>query len=77
MTSGTGQTRFTREAQEAIEAHVQRRLNGRVRNFHVSVVDGGLVLRGLTHSYYAKQLIQHAVMEAIDLPIHANEIEVL
>ncbi len=37
----------------------------------------GLVLEGHTHTYYAKQLAQHAVMEAVDLPIHANEIVVV
>jgi hypothetical protein len=37
---------------------------------------GGLILRGLTTTYYAKQLAQHAVMEATAIPIVANEIEV-
>ena len=36
----------------------------------------GLVLRGRVHTYYAKQLVQHAVMEASSLPIRANEMEV-
>jgi hypothetical protein len=34
------------------------------------------VLRGVTRTYYAKQLAQHAVMQLTDLPIHANEIDV-
>jgi len=33
-------------------------------------------LRGQVHTYYAKQLAQHAVMETTGLPILANEIEV-
>jgi len=33
-------------------------------------------LRGRAKTYYAKQLAQHAVMEATDLPVLANEIEV-
>jgi hypothetical protein len=37
----------------------------------------GLVLTGQASTYYAKQLAQHAVMEATALPILANEIDVL
>jgi hypothetical protein len=62
---------------EQIEARVQRRLNGRVRDFRLSVEHGGLVLQGCTHSYYVKQLAQQAVMEVALLPIQANEIEVV
>jgi hypothetical protein len=60
----------------AIEAHVQARLLGRVRDFHLHNGTEGLVLRGQAHSYYAKQLAQHAVMEATRLRIAANEIQV-
>jgi hypothetical protein len=37
---------------------------------------GGLVLQGNTLTFHAKQLAQHAIMEATRLPILANEIEV-
>jgi hypothetical protein len=59
-----------------LESRVQKRLNGRVRNLRLSLRENGLVLEGQTQSYYVKQLAQHAIMEAIDLPISANEIEV-
>ena len=59
-----------------LESRVQKRLNGRVRNLRLSLRENGLVLEGKTHSYYVKQLAQHAIMEAIDLPISANDIEV-
>ncbi len=59
-----------------LETHVQCRLSGRVRDLHVLLRDGGFVLRGHALTYYAKQLAQHAVMDASDLPILANEIEV-
>jgi len=59
-----------------LEAHVQYRLSGRIRNLHVFQRDRGLVLQGHALTYYAKQLAQHAVMEASDLPILANEIDV-
>lgn len=61
---------------EQLDALVQRRLNGRVRDLRLLVRDQGLVLRGLTSTYYAKQLAQHAVMEVTGMLILANEIEV-
>jgi hypothetical protein len=59
-----------------IEQLVLRRLNGRVRSLKLTVRDDGLVLRGHSRTYYAKQLAQHAVMELTKLRIRANEIEV-
>jgi hypothetical protein len=59
-----------------LEAHVQCRLGEQVREFRLVVVDKGLILRGRAHTYHAKQLAQHAVMETSGLPILANEIEV-
>jgi hypothetical protein len=66
----------TREALARIEEHVRCRLTGRLRDFQLVFLDSGLVLRGHVHSYYVKQLAQHAVMEASRLPIRANELEV-
>jgi hypothetical protein len=59
-----------------LEARVQCRLGRQIRELRLVVVDRGLILRGHTRTYYAKQLAQHAVMEASRLPILANEIEV-
>ena len=59
-----------------LEAHIQSRLGGQVREFQLVVLDKGLILRGHAHTYYAKQLAQQGVMEATRLPILANEIEV-
>ncbi len=59
-----------------LEAHIQCRPGGQVRDFRLVVADKGLILCGRAHTYYAKQLVQHAVMEATRLPILANEIEV-
>lgn len=67
---------LTQETLGELEEHIQSRLNGRVRDLRLSIRDNGLVLEGHTHTYHAKQLAQHAVMEAVDLPISANEIEV-
>ena len=59
-----------------LEARVQARLMGRVRDLRLSWQGDGLVLRGRAPTYYAKQLAQHAVLEATALPIAANAIEV-
>ena len=61
---------------DQLQVHLQSRLLGKVRSFQLVVQDRGLILRGQSHTYYAKQLAQHAVMEAAELPILANEIEV-
>jgi hypothetical protein len=67
---------ITRETLAQIEQHVRSRLTGRLLDFQCVFRDGGLVLGGHAHTYYAKQLAQHAVMEASSLPIRANEIDV-
>jgi hypothetical protein len=52
------------------------RLGAQVRDFEILVTDEGVCLRGRVSTYYAKQLAQHAVMNATRIPILANEIEV-
>lgn len=59
-----------------LKTHLQAKLSGRVLDLHVVRAGKGLILHGRTHTYYAKQLAQHALMEATDLPISANAIEV-
>jgi hypothetical protein len=61
---------------DQLEVHLQGQLNGRVRDLRLVPRGRGLILRGRSRSYYGKQLAQHAVMEAVSLPIVANEIEV-
>jgi hypothetical protein len=61
---------------EQLEALVQRRLGGRVKDLRVVRQDNGLILQGRVPTYHAKQLAQHAIMEAAPLRIVANDIEV-
>jgi hypothetical protein len=61
---------------EKLEAQVQTRLIGRVSDLRLEVQENGLVIRGRSGTFYAKQLAQHAVMAATPTPIAANEIEV-
>jgi hypothetical protein len=68
--------RAPNDAIDQLENHVQNRLTGRVREFRVQVRDRGLVLRGHSRTYYAKQLAQVVVMQSTTVPILANEIEV-
>lgn len=67
----------TQEVLTQLAHDVRGRLSGRVHDFHLLIRDEGLVLRGRTHTYYAKQLAQHAVMEVAPRAIFANEIEVM
>lgn len=66
-----------RETVGHLEAHVRSQLSGRIHDFGLMMREGGLVLKGLTRTYHAKQLAQHAIMEAARLPIQENEIEVI
>jgi hypothetical protein len=59
-----------------LETHVQSRLGGRIKDLQLVVQDQGLILRGHARTYYAKQLAQQAVMQATELPILSNDIEV-
>jgi hypothetical protein len=61
---------------DRLAAETRARLRGRVTGLRIEVRDGGVVLRGIAGSFYAKQLAQHAVMTGTDLPIVRNEIEV-
>jgi len=61
---------------DRLERNVQRRVHGRVRSFRLLVFPDGLILQGHASTYHAKQVAQHAVMEATRLPILANDIEV-
>lgn len=59
-----------------LEARLQGKLRGRIRQFQVLFHECGIILRGFAQTYHAKQLAQHAVMMETDVPILANEIEV-
>jgi len=61
---------------DRLEHCVRRRLNGRVREFRVLARADGLILQGNASTYHAKQLAQHAIMSATQLPILSNDIEV-
>jgi hypothetical protein len=75
-TSESSRDLTTSEGITELEASIQCRLAGYVREFRLVVVDQGLVLRGHAHTYYAKQLAQQAVLKRTELRILANEIEV-
>src|SRR5437879_4085674 len=61
----------------ALESRLQHQLSGRIRDLHLLLRGHALVLRGYSRTYYAKQLAQHALMSVTNLPIVANEIEVI
>jgi hypothetical protein len=61
---------------ERIEAQIQRRLGGQVKDLRVEIRDGGLILRGRTRTRHAKQLALQTVLDMTELPIRSNEIRV-
>ncbi len=67
----------TLSKEERLEAQLFRRLGNRIRDLRIQIHPGGVILRGRTATYHAKQLAQHAAMELANLPILANDIEVL
>jgi hypothetical protein len=60
-----------------IEAQLRGQLRGRINQLRVVVREDGLVLRGSSRTYHAKQLAQHGLMQATTVPLVANEIEVV
>ena len=61
---------------ERLEGLLSHRLGSRIHDLRIVHEDAGLVLRGRTATYHAKQVAQHAVMQMSGVPILANEIEV-
>jgi hypothetical protein len=50
----------------AIHGRIETRLVGRVRNLHVRVFEGAVILEGQCATFYTKQLAQHAAMGILD-----------
>jgi len=55
---------------------IHSRMGRRIRDFRVFVQDAGLVLRGQSNTFFAKQMAQHTAMQVTGLQVLANEIEV-
>ena len=66
----------SRDHGKLIEQRIRHEFAQRIHNFHIKVLNDGLVLEGRTKTYYGKQEVQHAVMNVTDLPILANHIVV-
>lgn len=63
-------------AAEELEFLIRERTGGRVRNLRVYRYEEGLVLRGSSHTFYAKQLAQHAALQLVPHGRLLNEIVV-
>lgn len=64
------------EQVDHIERRIRNEFSHRVHNFHIQAFDDGLVLEGRTKTYYGKQMVLKAVMDATSLPILADRIVV-
>jgi hypothetical protein len=66
----------THDTVEAVERAIRLRTSGQIRELHVDISDGEVVLTGRTSTYYTKQLATHAVLDLVDDLGLSNEIEV-
>ena len=62
--------------QEDLQRHVYLRTGRRIRNLSVELRPNGVVLRGLAHSYYIKQLAQQSVLDVLPHVRLQNSIDV-
>ena len=61
---------------EELEELLRQQLRGRVREVHAVLRDGQVVVHGIAHSYYAKQLAQHLALPLLKGAPFVNELEV-
>lgn len=59
-----------------VELNVRQRTNSVIYGLRVQVQDGQLVISGRTSSYYHKQLISHAALDAAEEVSIRNDVEV-
>lgn len=71
------QTSLSPDEIDRIAVYVTGRLAGQLRNLRIVARHDGIVLHGYVPSYYAKLLVQEAVMSATNQAIAENAIEVL
>lgn len=79
QSQGPGLPKSLDEAEQlaaSIEAAVQDRTRGGIRNLSVEVGDDSVLLRGRCASYYTKQLAQTAAMGVSGEDRLSNQIEV-
>ena len=64
------------ELLEQVQLAVQARTGGRIHGLRVRINEGCLVVSGRTSTYYNKQLVTHAVRDAVlDMSVQ-NDVEV-
>lgn len=61
---------------EKIELAVQERTGRRIRGLEVRVGNERIVISGRVSTYYTKQLVTHAAMEAANQLLVTNDVEV-
>ena len=62
---------------DRVERMVRQRTSGLIRDLHVEVFSGEMIISGRTSTYYNKQLASHAAMDACANIALVNDIEVL
>jgi len=67
---------FPTEIRARIELLVREHTGGNIRDLHVSLHNGEVVITGRASSFYTKQLATHAVFSAVQFTQLSNKIEV-
>jgi hypothetical protein len=65
---------YSAERGAAIRHEIAHRIGGRIRNFEIELSEDLIVIRGIVHRYYLKQLVLQAVVDLIG-PATAPRIE--
>lgn len=66
----------SQEEIDELEVRIQARLGNQVWDLRLECQDGTLVLHGWAHTYHAKQLAEHAVLQKTCGRQVVNEIQV-
>jgi hypothetical protein len=67
----------TTEEVDQLAAYIRGQLSNRIYDLRLRIRGNGIVLQGRCPSYHLKQLAQELVKRVTDVPVSANDIEVI
>jgi hypothetical protein len=65
MSTREGPNQFASSSIDQLQALIQRKTWGRIKNLHVFILDERIVVEGLAPSFHVKQLAIHAVRSVL------------
>jgi len=76
VSSATMTASETLRGVEQLAAQIRNRYRSHLRELRIEVVEGGIVLRGRSSSFYGKQMAFHEARSGSQFAVLANQIEV-